>query len=137
MKSYRESVNDYKKNKKVEHFSDSNKHPKKKPKRKVKKADHKHIYKNCGLMRDDKWLTLGSYCTICGKISGYNPRKDNFIEKMNEKYGDDRHKMYAGYSELIFTLGFSPENKEKIEEEIRKRYRVFDVSYDTKYVSGL
>ena len=45
--------------------------------------------------------------------------------------------MYAGYGELLFTLGFPHEDKEKIEEEIRKRYRVFDVSYNDKYVSGL
>ena len=137
MKSYRESVNDYKKDKKIQHFSDSNKHPKKKPKRKVKKADHKHTYKNCGLLRDDKWLDLGSYCTICGKISSYHPKKDNFVKKMNEKYGDDYHKVYADCGGLFFTLNFAPENKEKIEEEIRKYYRVFDVSYNDKYVSGL
>lgn len=64
---------------------------KKKPKKKTKKSDHKHLYTDCiltiyGYYNDSTLYVRGSYCPICGKLDNVF-LQDQFTEYEAEHSG--------------------------------------------------
>lgn len=93
------------------------------PKRKkvrIKKANHRHEYKNC-LFEGEDFPYLGSYCTICGHVGSY--QKDaRDAKKLQKKFPDE-------YISLFL--------RKEVYEYIRENgyYPVFKINWNDKFVN--
>lgn len=91
------------------------KYIKKKKKKKVNRADHKHEYKQCLLKLDHNFVIYNwaTYCTICGRIGERTAFKVNISED--------------GKKEVLHSPDIYEKYKDKLE--------IFDkISDDYKYI---
>lgn len=111
---------------------------KKSQKKRPKKADHKHQYKNCKIVykfpdnwyiRDDnRWTSkLASYCPICGKIS--QPQKDDELKRLCP------HVSFNYFFSSFY--GASEQEIKDFNEYVEKHYPTFVIeNYMSDFQSG-
>lgn len=122
---------------KYEYVEDKAISGKKKSKRRShKKEKHRHDYQNCvfefyvslfsGGQRHP-FVRLGSYCSICGKISEY--RDDGKLKRFGCKT------KFSPFADLNYAYSMTQEERERLIEYCKKTYPVFYMDpFDNKYV---